>query len=162
MAETKVSAQIFRNHYIDLYSHLRKYLWDIETVEIIADLEIETHKTFPDINLISTLTNRLKYYIMSTMSEDEELQEVFTALEQALEEQNEFVVFLRQPVYPGDVVDDAKDEAEIEEELDNIADEESETDSEDDFFEDDTEEDNEYDESYVDQYLAENYAEEEE
>jgi hypothetical protein len=163
MAEVKVSAQIFRNLYIDLYSQLRNYLWDIETVQIIADLEIETHKAFPDVSLISTLTNRLKYYIMSTMSEDEDMKEAFDALQESLEENKDFVVFLRQPIYPGDVVDEVEDEEELEEELDDIEDEDEFNDEDyDDEYEEPEYEDDEYDEAYVDQFLEENYSEEDE
>lgn len=57
--------------YIELYSELRKYILDLNIVEALADLEVETYKLFPDIDRLSEYINKLRYFIHDTISDKE-------------------------------------------------------------------------------------------
>jgi len=92
-----ISAQIYRNHYIDLYSELSNYLWDFETVKLIAELEIESHKIFPNVSILTQLLRTLRQHIMNTMLEDEALSNAQIAFEEAIKENEDIVVFIRTP-----------------------------------------------------------------
>ena len=46
--------------YIDLYKQIRKYVWDIDSVELIAKIEDEANKSFPDIGNLNHLLDHLK------------------------------------------------------------------------------------------------------
>lgn len=45
--------------YIKLYRHLRDFIWDFSVVELIADLEVESFTTFPDVDKLRKTTNKL-------------------------------------------------------------------------------------------------------
>lgn len=46
--------------YIDLYKNIRKYIWDLDSVELIAKIEDEANKSFPDVRNLNHLLDQLK------------------------------------------------------------------------------------------------------
>lgn len=46
--------------YIDLYKNIRKYIWDLDSVELIAKIEDEANKSFPDVVNLNHLLDQLK------------------------------------------------------------------------------------------------------
>ncbi len=46
--------------YIDLYKNIRKYIWDLDSVELIAKIEDEANKSFPDVGNLNHLLDQLK------------------------------------------------------------------------------------------------------
>lgn len=92
-----ISSQVFRNAYINLYTSLRNYLWDFDTVQLIADTEIAIYKVFPVVEEIDSLVARLRIAIRDTILEDEELKLALEELEQALSDNREVVAFIKQP-----------------------------------------------------------------
>lgn len=46
--------------YVDLYKQIRRYVWDIDSVELIAKIEDEANKSFPDLGKLNNLLDRLK------------------------------------------------------------------------------------------------------
>lgn len=46
--------------YVDLYKQIRKYVWDIDSVELIAKIEDEANKSFPDVGNLNHLLDQLK------------------------------------------------------------------------------------------------------
>lgn len=58
--------------YNKLYIQLRKYFWDFQTVELIAQLEVECYQSFPTIFKIRNIYSKLSQRIRSTTAEDEE------------------------------------------------------------------------------------------
>lgn len=70
--------------YVDLYTQLRKYIWDFKTVEHIADLEIAVYRTFPDIADVSQRFNELNIDIRSVSFEDEDLKSAVDAFKEVL------------------------------------------------------------------------------
>lgn len=63
--------------YVDLYTEIRRYFWPFHTVEIIADLEIEVYKSFPDIPTVERHFQRLISAVRSIYNEDEALKSAF-------------------------------------------------------------------------------------
>ena len=68
------------NLYNDLYAQLRKYIWDFDTVKLIADLETACYQRFPSLQSISNCCNKLYCKIRNEMSCDEEFQSVWNDL----------------------------------------------------------------------------------
>lgn len=56
-----------------MYKYLRNYIWGFDTVERLADLEVEVYNSFPDISKIQSVFNQLYIDIRSVLDEDEEL-----------------------------------------------------------------------------------------
>ena len=59
--------------YNNLYKVLRNYFWPIDTVEKLAELEIECYKSFPDISALRSLFEKLFLDIRECAAENEEL-----------------------------------------------------------------------------------------
>lgn len=60
--------------YVDLYTELRKYIWDFPTVEKLANLEISVYKTFPDIEEVRRHLVALTQDVKHVFNEDPELK----------------------------------------------------------------------------------------
>ena len=73
-----------QHQYNRLYKELRKYIWDFEVVEAIADLEIECYKTCQDLNLIRNVFNVLKYYVQDVAYYDEDLAKSMDKFEELI------------------------------------------------------------------------------
>lgn len=65
---------------------MRNYIWDFRTVEVLANLEVDTYKRFPNIDDIVKDTNQLKRLISTTdvFQDDLELQKSFNRFEDLL------------------------------------------------------------------------------
>lgn len=72
-----ISLVELQNKYIELYSQLRKYIWDYDVAEQIAELEIATYKAFPDIVEVRGKLDRLSRDIRNVRVDDEDLQKAF-------------------------------------------------------------------------------------
>lgn len=60
--------------YNKLYIQLRKYLWDMDVVQQIAYLEVETYKAVPNLLACRQRFETLHTSIKDTAKEDEDLQ----------------------------------------------------------------------------------------
>ena len=65
---------------------MRNYIWDFQTVEALADLEIETYKRFPNLDVLASDFIKLKSLVGSTdvYHDDDEFQKSFTKYENLL------------------------------------------------------------------------------
>ena len=75
-------------HYNDLYCALREYIWDIQIVTYIADLEVATYEKFPDVADIKRKLMFLKSRISSSVREDEKRQKAFEKFEDCVNSDN--------------------------------------------------------------------------
>ena len=78
--ENKVKQEMFnnmdiQNAYITLYRELRRYIWGFDVVDAIAELEIASYRTCPDIDEVRGKYNQLEYLVKFTAQDDEELRE---------------------------------------------------------------------------------------
>lgn len=97
MSEVKSSSQLFRNFYIRLYKELRKYLWDFDTVNLIADIELSAYKSFPDVAQLKLLLGRLRQNLFETLREDDELRKSLEDFEESVNDNQEVVLFIKRP-----------------------------------------------------------------
>lgn len=71
-------------HYVKLYEHMREYVWDADTVEALAELEIAVYSRFPDIDSVQRKLSYLVSLIRSVISENDELSDVITQFSETL------------------------------------------------------------------------------
>ncbi len=83
-----ITAVALQNAYNDLYVAMRNYIWDFDTVEALADLEIGVYQTFPDIDNVKKKLNALKRLVSFTYvyREDEKIQSAFDEIESQIED----------------------------------------------------------------------------
>lgn len=65
---------------------MRNYIWDFQTVEALAELEIDTYKKFPDLDVLASDFIKLKSYVACTdvYHDDDEFQNSFSRFEDLL------------------------------------------------------------------------------
>lgn len=71
--------------YNDLYVQVRKYIWDFYTVNLLAELEVQTYTTCPDMNKLRSAFHEFKQSIFSTLKEDEDLRAAVDAFEELID-----------------------------------------------------------------------------
>ena len=135
-----IAAAILQSAYNDLYTQLRNYIWDYETVVKIADLEVATYMAFPDIDNIRRAFSKLSVDIKDSdiYSDDEELQQALDEFDEKLQGADQLFYKLEVPQEVEVVESSETSEAGVfvgeidldEEESDNDYQEESDSDSE--------------------------------
>lgn len=86
-----ISAKELQKAYNTLYKCIREYIWDFETVSVLVDLEVETYKTFPDIQLVSKHLKQLEQIVRYTdvYKDDDELKSAFDAFNELVDTDDE-------------------------------------------------------------------------
>lgn len=69
------SSVIIQNKYISLYKLLRNYLWNFQTVEDIAELEMECFRALPDVDRIKMKLNAVSNAAIYVTRDDDKLKE---------------------------------------------------------------------------------------
>ena len=94
-----IAAAILQSAYNDLYTKLRNYIWDYETVVKIADLEVATYMAFPDIDNIRRAFSKLSVDIKDSdiYSDDEELQQALDEFDEKLQGADQLFYKLEVP-----------------------------------------------------------------
>lgn len=72
--------------YITLYKQMRKYIWDFDTVEALADLEVAVFKKFPASLELHSSLSKLKACIGSLIAEDEDLRTAIKSFDELVSE----------------------------------------------------------------------------
>lgn len=80
-----ISSKEIQHRYVKMYEKLRNYIWGFETVEKLANLEIEVYNSFPDISKIQSFFNSLYQDVKTVFDEDEELAEAVDAFKKFIE-----------------------------------------------------------------------------
>lgn len=76
--------------YINLYKYLREYIWDFNTAEMIADLEVSISAAFPDRDDVKKNLDNLYRRIKDFFDEDEELKKAYEELNKLVESEDKF------------------------------------------------------------------------
>lgn len=76
-----INVAIIQREYNRLYRELRKYIWDFEAVEAIADLEVAVYQLCPDMQLIRDRLGLLKIFTRELEVEDADLSKAFKRFE---------------------------------------------------------------------------------
>ena len=92
-----IAASKLQNAYIDLYTCMRNYIWDFDTVSALADLETETYQAFPDIQSLNQKFTTLKQLVSCSdvFREDDDLKNVFDEYQEILSDDIEFYAGLK-------------------------------------------------------------------
>ena len=135
-----IAAAILQSAYNDLYTKLRNYIWEYDTVVKIADLEVATYMAFPNIDDIRRAFSKLSVDIKDSdiYSDDEELQQALDEFDEKLQGADQLFYKLEVPQEVEVVESSETSEAGVfvgeidldEEESDNDYQEESDSDSE--------------------------------
>jgi len=68
----------FQNAYSDLYSLMRNYIWDLDVVEVLADVEVDTFDAFIDLEKLNKDFQRL-YPSIKAVADDNDDEEMLEA-----------------------------------------------------------------------------------
>ena len=92
-----ITANKLQSAYNCLYCCMRNYIWEFETVEALADLEIETYQSFPDMKNLDKKLSNLKKRITSTDAyrEDDELRQSFDDFESSIHEDTDLYASIK-------------------------------------------------------------------
>lgn len=85
-----ISSNDLQTAYVNLYKQLRNYIWDYDTVERIAELEIAVHTRFPDINTVRSKFKSIEMDVRDMCQEDEELNEAVKRFNEAIQSDDSF------------------------------------------------------------------------
>lgn len=80
------SSVIIQNKYISLYKLLRNYLWNFQTVEDIAELEMECFRALPDVDRIKMKLNAVSNAAIYVIRDDDKLKECLDSFYELLED----------------------------------------------------------------------------
>lgn len=91
MSQPVITSSDLQVKYEQLYKFLMNFLWEFDTVQAIANLEIAIFKRFPDKDEMQRCLRNLKhdiYYTYNELSKNDEVefQEAVEDLEQAIED----------------------------------------------------------------------------
>lgn len=78
----------FQNAYVDLFALMRNYIWDLDVVEMLADVEVDTYDAFLDLEKLSKDFQRLYSEIKEVAqdNDDKELQESADSFKKMIED----------------------------------------------------------------------------
>lgn len=78
----------FQNAYVDLYKLMRNYIWDLDIVEMLADVEVATYDAFIDLEKLNKCYQKLYPEVteVATDNEDEELKKSADAFKKMIED----------------------------------------------------------------------------
>ena len=72
-----ISSSEFRSKYEKFYQEMRNYLWDIYTLQLLADVQMCAYTTFVDANDLKLKLEKLYMAIRQIAKDDEYLQEAY-------------------------------------------------------------------------------------
>lgn len=73
-----------------MYTELRNYLWDFNTVEYLADLEVAIYRRFPEISEIRNKFNMLYRSIINACYDDEYLDAAVSDFKNIINSSDQF------------------------------------------------------------------------
>lgn len=50
--------------YNNLYVHMRQYIWDVNVIDLLADIEIESYTAFPDVDKLRSKLTQLRSSVL--------------------------------------------------------------------------------------------------
>ena len=71
--------------YIKLYSEMMKYIWPVNTVELLAELEISVCNVFPIMSDVRNNFRRLRADVAADLRDDEDMKKAFDAFQEKID-----------------------------------------------------------------------------
>lgn len=76
--------------YERFYKQMRKYVWDIQTVALLAQFEVDLYQAFPDMEVVRKSFSRLRRAIKFVSDKDEELEKTIENLQDYIDSDNKY------------------------------------------------------------------------
>ena len=76
--------------YIKLYSGMMKYIWPVNTVELLAELETSVCNVFPIMSDVRNNFRRLRADVAADLRDDEDMKKAFDAFQEKIDEEVTF------------------------------------------------------------------------
>ena len=76
--------------YIKLYSAMMKYIWPVNTVELLAELETSVCNVFPIMSDVRNNFRRLRADVAADLRDDEDMKKAFDAFEEKIDKEVTF------------------------------------------------------------------------
>lgn len=86
MKNKLINSASFRSAYEKFYKEMRNYLWDLNTLNILADIEVATYQSFIDVAELEVKLRKLQQIIRPIMEDDEYLEDAFNAFNELAED----------------------------------------------------------------------------
>lgn len=84
-----VSCNELQQQYNDLYSQMRRYIWDMRTIEALADLELACYDLCVDVESVRDAFYALRQLVWNVQRSDEEFEDAFNTFEEFIDENSE-------------------------------------------------------------------------
>ena len=81
-----LNSAYFRVSYERFYQEMRNYLWDLATLEILADVQETTYQSFIDLHDLQNKLTRLYQFIRPVAEDDEYLQKAYDEFKDVVDE----------------------------------------------------------------------------
>lgn len=75
-----ISSKKFQNVYNSFYTEFKNFIWPMDTVKKLAELEQEIYKAFPDTMRIQVLLSKLELDIKQYLELDSDTEDLFNEL----------------------------------------------------------------------------------
>ena len=85
-----MSHKDLKKKYIKLYQQMMKYIWSLNVVELLAELEISVCKMFPIMSDVRNNFNRLESSVRFEIQEDEQFKKAFDEFREMLDQEITF------------------------------------------------------------------------
>lgn len=83
-----IASQDFRNKYEKFYAEMRQYLWSLETLEDLAEVEVDIYSAFIDRDKLSQDFNRLSRAFNEVLTEDEYFRKAYDDLKELIDDED--------------------------------------------------------------------------
>ena len=84
-----LNSAIIQRDYNRLYREVRKYIWDFEAVEALADLEVAVYQLCPDLDIIYDKFNVFRRFIRDIELMDDDLNKAADRFEDLITTEDE-------------------------------------------------------------------------
>lgn len=86
-----------KKYYIHMYEQIRNYIWDFNTVQSLAELEISLFRRFPLLSEVRANFNQLYLHIKRICNEDEDLAKSVEDFRDVINSTDDFYSMIVQP-----------------------------------------------------------------
>ena len=95
MKNSSTNSAYFRVAYEKFYVEMRDYLWDFDTLKLLADVEVATYNAFIDMKDLEQKLLKLYQRIKPAAQEDEYLQEAYDNFYNMIEDSKDSTIYFK-------------------------------------------------------------------
>ena len=79
------TAMDIQKAYNKMYSEFRNYLWDMDTIVMLGDIELEAYNLFIDLDKLKGLLKRMKSQVNGAKSKPDDFKDLLEKIEEFIE-----------------------------------------------------------------------------